>query len=147
MINNTPLQTPEHPVIRFLVKWLISAAALLVVVHIFSGVSSENLLTTIIMALVLGLLNTFLKPILSFFSLPIMLLTLGLFTLIINATTFYLAAHLVKGFYVASFGSAFWAALLYSFVTFLINLLIQPRNSNGSINITYTEFSKSKRLH
>lgn len=114
----------HSPMIKFLVKWLISTIALLVVIYIFPGVASQNFLTTIVMALVLGLLNTFLKPILSLLSLPIMLLTLGLFTLIINAFTFYLAAHMVHGFYVAGFWSAFGAALLYSFVTFLINLLV-----------------------
>ena len=109
---------------KFLVKWFISTIALLVVIYIFPGVASQDFLTTLVMALVLGLLNTFLKPILSFFSLPIMLLTLGLFTLIINGLIFYLAANLVHGFYVSGFWSAFGAALIYSFVTFLINSLI-----------------------
>jgi putative membrane protein len=109
---------------RFLLKWFISTIALLVVVYIFPGVASQDFISTLIMALVLGLLNTFLKPILSLLSLPIMLLTLGLFTLVINAFTFYLAAHLVHGFYVSGFWSAFGAALIYSIVTFLINSLI-----------------------
>lgn len=114
-----------QPIPRFLINWLISAVALIVVVHIFSGVSSDNLLTTIVMALILGLINTFLRPILCLLSLPFIVFTLGAFTLIINALTFYLAASLVHGFYVASFWSAFWAALLYSFISFLINILIQ----------------------
>lgn len=114
--------------LRFLIRWFISVIVLLVVLHIFSGISSDNLLATVIMALVLGLLNTFLRPILSFLALPIMLVTLGLFMLIINATTFYFAAHLVHGFHVSGFWSAFWAAFLYSVITFLINIMIQPKN-------------------
>lgn len=109
---------------RFLLKWFVSTVALLVVVYIFPGVASQNFLTTVVTALVLGLLNTFFKPILHILSLPITILTLGLFTLIINAFTFYLAANMVHGFYVAGFWSAFGAALIYSIVTFLINSLI-----------------------
>jgi len=120
IFQNQPLQ----PITRFLVKWFISTIALLVVVYIFPGVASQNFLTTIVTALILGLLNTFFKPILQILSLPITILTLGLFTLIINAFTFYLAANMVHGFYVAGFWSAFGAALIYSIVTFLINSLI-----------------------
>ncbi|OGT07266.1 MAG: hypothetical protein A2X78_03140 [Gammaproteobacteria bacterium GWE2_37_16] len=130
--NNQPkISAQPHPLLKFLIKWLISTVALLVVVHIFSGVSSENFLTTLIMALVLGFLNTFLKPILALLALPVMVLTLGLFMLVINATTFFLAAKLVHGFYVAGFGSALWAALLYSFITFLINILIQSQDEKN----------------
>lgn len=113
---------------RFLIKWLISALALLIVVHLFSGVHSENLAALLVMALVLGFLNTFIKPILTLLALPFMILTLGLFMLIINATMFFLAAHLVHGFYVANFGSALWAAFLYSLITFIITLLIKSEN-------------------
>lgn len=114
-----------QPIPRFLTNWLISAVALIVVIHLFSGVHSSSLLTTLVMALILGLLNTFLKPILCLLSLPFIIFTLGAFTLVINAITFYLAATLVHGFYVIDFWSAFWAAILYSFFTFLINILLQ----------------------
>lgn len=121
---------------KFLIRWGISTVALLVVVHIFSGISSENFLSLVIMALVLSLLNTFLRPILSFLSLPIMILTLGLFTLIINAITFYIAANLVHGIYLAGFWSAFWAALIYSVVTFMLNLFLQSDDENKISHIT-----------
>ena len=131
---------------RFLLKWLISTIALLVVVHIFSGVHSENFLSILIMALVLGFLNTFIKPILTLFALPFMILTLGLFTVVINATTFFIAAKLVQGFYVAGFGSALWAALLYSVITFIINLLIQSDTERTAMNGSYTVIYKSHHL-
>lgn len=110
--------------LRFLIKWGISTIALLIVVHLFSGVSSANLTALIVLALVLGLLNSFLRPILNFLSFPIMILTLGLSTLFVNALTFFVAAHLVHGIYIAGYWSAFWAAILYSIITFFINILI-----------------------
>lgn len=122
--------------LRFIIRWFISVIALLVIVHIFSGVTTDNLSSLLVMALVLGFLNAFLKPILSIFSLPIMILTLGLFTLVINATTFYLAAKLVHGIHVAGFGSAFWAAFLYSCITFLLNVFLFPENKTYYVRHT-----------
>lgn len=110
---------------RFILKWFVSSVALLIVLHLFSGVTSEGLMPTIIMALILGLLNTFIKPIINFFAFPLEIVTLGLFTLIINAFLFYLAAKFIHGIYVAGFWSAFWAALLFSIFSFLINSLIK----------------------
>lgn len=120
---------------KFLIRWGISTLALLIIVHIFSGISSSNFLSLLIMALVLSLLNAFLKPILQILSLPITILTLGLFTLFINAFTFFIAAKLVHGIYIAGFGSAFWAALIYSIITFLLNVLLQSDDERIS-NIT-----------
>ena len=113
---------------HFIIKWFISTVALLIIVHIFPGVQSENLLTTVVTALVLGLLNTFVKPILNILALPLHVLTLGLFILVINALLFYLAAGLVHGFYVEGFWTAFWAALVYSIISMLINSLIKSEN-------------------
>jgi putative membrane protein len=121
--------------LKFLLRWLISALVLIVVMHIFSGVSSDNLVATLVMALVLGLLNTFLKPVLMFLSFPLMILSLGFFTLIINGVTFYLAAKLVHGFYVAGFWSAFGAALIYSILTFFINLLIRSDDEIKNLHV------------
>jgi putative membrane protein len=93
-------------------------------VHIVSGVSVDNWVTVFVAALVLGLLNAFLRPVLILLTLPVTLLTLGLFTLVINAFLFYLAAHLVRGFHVAGFWQAFVAALVFSGVSFLLNVFI-----------------------
>ena len=107
-----------------LVKWIINSTALLVVIHVVSGVTVDNWQTVFVAALVLGLLNAFLRPILIFLTLPVTILTLGLFTLVINAFVFYLAANLVRGFHVAGFGQAFVAALVFSIVSFLLSLFI-----------------------
>jgi putative membrane protein len=113
---------------QLIVKWIINSTALLVVVHVVSGVTLDNWMTVLAAAVVLGLLNAFLRPVLIFLTLPVTVLTLGLFTLVINAFLFYLAAHLVRGFHVASFGRAFVAALVFSVVSFLLSIFIGPRD-------------------
>jgi putative membrane protein len=111
---------------RFLISWLINTTALLVVVHLVSGINIDRWQTTFIASLVLGLLNTFIRPVLILLTLPVNVLTLGIFTLFINGFMFYLAASLVKGFEVMNFGSAFLGALVFSIIAFLLNLVIGP---------------------
>jgi putative membrane protein len=118
----------EEKVTQLIIKWIVNSTALLVVVHVVSGVTLDNWMTVFAAAVVLGLLNAFLRPVLIFLTLPVTVLTLGLFTLVINAFLFYLAAHLVRGFHVASFGQAFIAALVFSIVSFLLSLFIGPRD-------------------
>lgn len=109
---------------ELLVKWIINSTALLVVIHLVSGVTVDNWMTVFVAAVVLGLLNAFLRPVLILLTLPVTLLSLGLFTLFINAFLFYLAAHLVRGFYVAGYWQAFVAAFVFSIVSFLLNLFV-----------------------
>lgn len=111
---------------ELLVKWIINSTALLVVIHLVSGVTVDNWMTVFVAAVVLGLLNAFLRPVLILLTLPVTLLTLGLFTLFINAFLFYLAAHLVRGFHVAGYWQAFVAAFVFSIVSFLLNLFVGP---------------------
>jgi putative membrane protein len=110
----------------FFIRWLIHGLSLVVVVNIISGIRVENWQTTAIAALVLGLLNAFLRPILLLFTLPINVLTLGIFTLFINAGLFSLASWLVKGFSVAGFWNAFFGALVFSITSGLLNLIFNP---------------------
>ncbi|MSM38906.1 MAG: phage holin family protein [Geobacter sp.] len=114
----------EADVKQFLVKWVVNSTALLVVVQVVSGVDVDNWQTVFVAALVLGLLNAFLRPVLIFLTLPVTMVTLGLFTLVINGFLFYLAAWLVEGLHVAGFGYAFLAALVFSLVSFFLNLFI-----------------------
>jgi putative membrane protein len=109
-----------------LLKWAINAMALFAVVNIVSGISVERWQTLLVGALVLGLLNAFLRPALLFLTLPVNILSLGLFTLVLNGLIFYLAAWLVRGFHVTGFWSSFVAALVFSIVSFLLNTLIRP---------------------
>ncbi len=103
-----------------LLHWLISALAILVAAYLIPGVT-VTLVGAFVLAVVLGLINITLKPILFVLTLPITIITLGLFSLIINAALILLAAMIVPGFAVAGF----WTALLFSIVLSLINLLFR----------------------
>lgn len=127
---------------RFLIKWSINIIALLVVIHVIAGVSIDNMQTVLITALILGLLNSILRPFILILTLPITILTFGLFTLFINGFLFYLAAKFVKGFTVAGFWSAFWAALLFSIISSLLNFMLTPK-----IDIRYGSFGYKNPGH
>lgn len=120
---------------KFLTKWLINVIALLVVIHAIAGVSIDNMRTVFIAALILGLLNSILRPFILVLTLPLTILTFGFFTLIINGYLFYLATKFVKGFVVAGFWNAFWAALLFSIISSLLSFVLTP-----SIGIKYGSF-------
>ena len=108
----------------FLFKWLSNVIALFIVIQFVSGVTVERWQSLFVAGLVIGLLNAFLRPILIFLTLPVNILTLGLFTLVINGFLFYLAALLVSGFSVTGFGSALLAAILFSIISFILNIFI-----------------------
>ena len=102
------------PAMKIVVRWLLLAAALLLVAHLYPGVVVESFGSAMIAALVLGLLNTLLRPVLVLLTLPVTLLTLGLFLFVINALMFYFAASLLNGFRVTGFGAALIGSLIYS---------------------------------
>ena len=106
------------------IRWLINTLALYVAVQVVDGLHyDKGPGGLLIVAAIFGLVNSILRPILTVLTCPLVLLTLGLFTLVINGLMFYLAAHLVDGFHVTGFGSAFLAALLYSLFSFVLNML------------------------
>jgi putative membrane protein len=109
-----------------LLKWLVNSVALFVVVNVVPGISVERWQTLLAGALIIGLLNAFFRPLLLLLTLPVNVLTLGLFTLVINAMIFCLAAWMVKGFHVAGFWNSFVAALVFSIVSSLLSILIKP---------------------
>lgn len=113
---------------QLLIKWIVNSTALLIVAHVVSGVTLDNWMVVFVAAIVLGLLNAFLRPVLIFLTLPASIVTLGLFTLVINAFLFYLAAYMVKGFHVTDFWHAFLAAFVFSCVSFFLNLFIGTNN-------------------
>ncbi len=104
-----------------LLRWLISAVSLMLVTYFVPGIKVQSFYTALIAALVLGLINSLIKPVLIILTLPVNILTLGLFTLIINAFLFWLAATIVKGFGVDGFWPAFWGALTMSIVSWVLN--------------------------
>ena len=112
---------------KFLTKWFINIIALLVVIHVIAGVGIDNMQTVFVAALILGLLNAFIRPFILIMTLPLTIFTFGFFTLIINGFLFYLAAKFVKGFVVAGFWNAFWAALLFSIISSLLSFMLTPK--------------------
>ncbi|PKP13865.1 MAG: hypothetical protein CVU08_03220 [Bacteroidetes bacterium HGW-Bacteroidetes-3] len=97
---------------KLLLKILLTAAAVLIIAHYLPGVSVENYTSALIVAIVLGILRVTVKPILVILTLPVTIITLGLFLLVINALIIMLADNLIGGFYV----SGFWIALLFSLI-------------------------------
>lgn len=99
---------------KLLVRWLLLAAALLLVAYLYPGVSVASFGTAMVAALVLGLLNTVVRPLLVLLTLPVTLLTLGLFLFVINAVMFWCAASVLNGFNVNGFVAALIGSLIYS---------------------------------
>ena len=109
---------------RLLITWLINAAALFALPYIFRSIHVESFPAALIAALVLGLINTLIRPILVLLTLPVTLLTLGLFIFIINGLMFWAVANLVSGFAVAGFWSAVGGALIYSVISWGLSALL-----------------------
>jgi len=110
---------------KMILKWLLSAAALLGVAYIYGGVSVASFSSALVAALVIGLLNILVRPILVLLTIPITLLTLGLFLFVINALMFWAASGLVGGFHVAGFWAALLGSLIYSALGVLIDALLE----------------------
>lgn len=110
--------------IRWLIHWAIATVALLALPYLFNGVHINQPMTALMAALVLGLVNTFIKPIVSILTLPLQILSLGLVTLLINAVMLFLVSHLVKGFTIDGFGTAFLAAIVYGLINWAISAIL-----------------------
>ena len=108
---------------------LVSAAAAIIAAYILDGVHIDSSVTAILLALVLAILNSFVKPVLIILTIPITILTLGLFLLILNVLMIEWAAKLVPGFTVDSWWAALWFSILLSLVTSLLNSLVSRRKN------------------
>lgn len=110
--------------LTLLLIWLLNAVALLAVAYLLPGIAVASFGSAMIAALVLGLLNTLIKPILVFLTLPITILTLGLFLLVINALVFWFAGSILSGFKVNGFWWAMIGALLYTVISGLLSTVL-----------------------
>jgi putative membrane protein len=113
--------------LTLLARWILNAAALLLVAYLYPGVHVEGFVPALVAALVLGLVNAVIRPILVILTLPATLLTLGLFLFVINAFLFWLVAEVVRGFTVTGFGAALLGSILYSLITLLTSWVLFPR--------------------
>ncbi|WP_428421283.1 phage holin family protein [Methylibium sp.] len=110
---------------KILARWLLLAAALLLVAHLYPGVVVQSFGAAMIAAFVLGLFNAVLRPLLVLLTLPVTLLTLGLFLFVINALMFYFAASVLDGFSVRGFGAALIGSLIYSVCGLVIDAALE----------------------
>ena len=110
---------------KLFTRWLLLAAALLLVAYVYPGVTITSFGAAMIAALVLGLLNTIVRPLLVLLTLPVTLLTLGLFLFVINALMFWAAASLLDGFNVNGFAAALIGSLIYSLCGMVIDVAIE----------------------
>jgi putative membrane protein len=112
---------------RLLITWLINALALLALPYIFTSIRVDTFMTALIAALVLGLINTLIRPILVLLTLPVTLLTLGLFIFVINGLLFWFVGSFVKGFTVGGFWAGVFGAIVYSIISWALSSLILGR--------------------
>lgn len=110
---------------KLIIKWLLLAAALMLVSQWDAGIEVKNFGAAMLAALVLGLLNAVVRPLLVILTLPVTLLTLGLFLFVINAVTFQLASGLLSGFHVDSFWDALVGSILYSLWGLVIDVALE----------------------
>jgi putative membrane protein len=111
--------------LKLIVKWLLSASALLFVAYLYSGVQVKSFGAAMLAALVIGLLKTVVRPVLVVLTLPVTVLTLGLFLFVINAITFWAAAAVLDGFVVRNFVAALVGSLLYTVVGVVIESALE----------------------
>src|SRR5262245_1112915 len=119
-------------------RWLINAIAVMVAANLVKGIEYHTLSGLLVASLLLGIFNALLRPLLVLLSLPLVIFTLGLFTLVINALLLYFVGSLVKSFVVANFWAAFWGSLIISFVSLILNTLTGTGDSR-------IEFRRGKR--
>ncbi|PIF75733.1 putative membrane protein [Variovorax sp. 54] len=116
---------------RILLKWLLSAVALLAVAYLYSGVQVQSFGSALLAAAVIGLLNMIVRPVLVILTLPVTIVTLGLFLFVINALLFWAASGMLGGFHVSGFFAALLGSLIYSLLGLLIESalggLLSPR--------------------
>ena len=110
---------------HFLIRLIVNAVALVIVAYFLPGVSVSGPVGALIAAFVLGIVNAILRPILIILTLPIQIVTLGLFTLIINGLLFYWVGHWGIGLVVDGFWPAFWGAIILGIVSFLLSSLLR----------------------
>ena len=113
----------------FLQRWLINTLAVLVASNVVRGIHYDTISGLLVASLLLGIFNAFLRPVMLLLSLPLLILTFGLFILVINALLLYFVGWLVTPFRVESFSAAFWGALVISLVSLVINSVLGTGDS------------------
>lgn len=116
--------------VRLLLHWILSALSLIIVAHIVPGFYLSGFGAALVAAVIIGLINATLGAFLKLITLPLTIITLGLFWLVINALMLWIASALVPGFHIAGFGAAFIGAVVPMLVNFLFRALLPQRERN-----------------
>ncbi len=139
-LPNSSLASATRPrwypaaMVKVLVRWLLLAAALLLVAYLYPGVTVSSFGAAMIAAFVLGLLNTIVRPLLVLLTLPVTLITLGLFLFVINALMFWAAAGVLAGFNVTGFAAALIGSLIYSLCGMVIDVAVERLFAQDTAN-------------
>lgn len=128
---------------QFVLRWITTTVAVFAAAWLLPGIQLDGTGAAIGAALLLGILNAFVRPVLLLLSAPLILLTLGLFILVINALMLYWVPTFVPGFRVESFGSAFWGAIVVGIVSWVLSAFF--RGSDGRVHVL-THHSQTKRV-
>ncbi len=128
---------------HFVFRWLFTTLAVMVASSIISGIRYDGAASLIAAALLLGILNAFLRPVLLILSAPLILLTLGFFILVVNALMLLIVPGIVNGFHVEGFWSAFWGAIVISIVSWILSAFF--RGSDGRVHVL-THHTQIKRV-
>ncbi|MBA0902658.1 MAG: phage holin family protein [Candidatus Nitrotoga sp.] len=113
---------------RIIATWILNAAALLLVAYLLPGIRVDGFFSALIAAMLLGLINALLRPLLILLTLPVTFVTLGLFVLVINGLLFWLAGSVLKGFDVSGFWAGLTGSLLYSALSFILSFMLRKKN-------------------
>src|SRR5438445_13234222 len=118
---------------HFIFRWIVTAIAVMIAASIISGIRYDSVGALILAALLLGILNAFVRPVLLILSAPLILVTLGFFILVINALMLFWVPSMVMGFHVDGFRSAFWGAILIGIISWMLSAFF--RGSDGRVRI------------
>lgn len=118
-----------------LIRWIINALALILMSHVIKGIEVDHFFAAFVAAAVLGVINAVLRPILLLLTLPITILTLGLFVFVINGLMLYIAGSVVRGFHVSGFWPSVFGALFLSVISWMVNAFINDRGRIEYIEI------------
>ena len=113
-------------ILKLLLAWVINALALMAVAYLMPGVSVANFTTALVAALILGLVNAVIRPVLFLLTLPVTILTLGLFIFVLNGLLFWFVGSYIQGFVVAGFWSGVFGAIVFSLISWLLSALLLP---------------------
>ena len=115
---------------RLILTWIINAVAILALPYLFKSISVDDIVTALIVAVILGLINTLIRPILVILTLPVTILTLGLFIFVINGLLFWAVGSFFPGFHVAGFWAGVFGAIVYSLISWALSALIPKKSSS-----------------